>query len=285
MTTEISPPVQAARPAVDIYIVGTGITPGLHLTRETEAALRSSNEVLYVDKSFGIEELLRTYCSNLTDLHKSCYAEGHSRLDAYRSMASVVVNAALAHPPITFALYGHPLVYSLPPFIVVAAAEAIGLNVKILPGVSSLDTLFVDLRFDPCTNGVQMYEATDILLRQRPLQSDVPCFIWQIGAVESRLYSTAPSSPARFARIKEYLLKFYPQDHRMIAVYSSSMPLVPSILTEFTLNTIEDVAAELHQGVTVFIPPVEYREISDTSILTDMDNTVHLKQVTIGALS
>jgi len=272
-----------ARSAVDIYIVGTGITPGFHLTRETEAALRSSNEVLFVDKSFGVEDLLKNYCSNLTDLHKSSYTEGANRLDAYRTMAATVVNAALAHAPVTFALYGHPLVYSLPPFIVISAAAAIGLKVKVLPGISSLDTLFVDLRFDPCTQGVQMYEATDILLRQRPLQPDVPCFIWQIGAIESRLYSTAQSMPARFVKIKEYLLKFYPADHKMIAVYSSSMPLVPSILTEFTLNTMEEIAADLHQGVTVFIPALEIRQISDTSILMEMDDPTHLKQVTIGA--
>jgi uncharacterized protein YabN with tetrapyrrole methylase and pyrophosphatase domain len=266
---------------IDIYIIGTGITPGLHLTREAEAALRSSTEVLYVDKSFGIEELLSSYCKNITDLHKASYSEGHNRLDAYRNMASAVVNAALSNPPVTFALYGHPLVYSLPPFIVIAAAEALGLRVKTLAGISSLDTLFVDLRFDPCTQGVQMYEATDILLRQRPIQQDVPCFIWQIGAVESRLYSTAQSSPARFGRIKEYLLKFYPSDHRMIAVYSSSMPLIPSTLTEFTLDTIEEVATELHQGVTVFIPPVQTRAILDETISNSMDDSVHLTKMTV----
>lgn len=267
---------------ISIYIIGTGITPGLHLTREAEAALRASKEVLYVDKSFGVEELLKTYCPVLSDLHQSSYVEGQNRLDAYRNMASQVVESALRHSPVTFALYGHPLVYSLPPFMVVAAAEAIGLNVRILPGISSLDTLFVDLRFDPCTQGVQMYEATDILLRQRPLQNDVPCFIWQIGAVESRLYSTAQSSPSRFSRIRDYLLKFYPPNHPMIAVYSSSMPLVPSALTEFTLDTIEGIAADLHQGVTVFIPPVVTREISDMSMLTEMDDTIHLKQVVVG---
>lgn len=269
-----------ARP-VDIYIIGTGITPGLHLTREAEAALRSSNEVLYVDKSFGIAELLQKYCQTLSDLHQFAYQEGSNRLEAYRSMAAKVVESALSHPPVTFALYGHPLVYSLPPFMVIAAAEAIGLNVKIVPGISSLDTLFVDLRFDPCTHGVQMYEATDILLRQRPLQPDVPCFIWQIGAVESRLYSTATSAPSRFLRIKEYLLKFYPANHPMVAVYSSSMPLVASTLTEFTLDTIEEVAGDLHQGVTVYIPPIKGREIADSNILTEMDDVGHLQRVTV----
>jgi len=266
---------------VDIYIVGTGICPGLHLTREAEAVLRSSKQVLYVDKSFGISEFLGQYCADLVDLHRDAYVEGENRLDAYRKMASIVIDAALSNPPVTFALYGHPLVYSLPPFLVLAASEVLGLRVRVLPGISSLDTLFVDLKFDPCTQGVQMYEATDLLLRKRPIQADVPCFIWQIGTVESRLFSTKGSAPSRFEKIKEYLLNFYPKSHKMFAVYSSSMPLVPSSITEFTLDAIEDVAAKLHQGVTVYIPPIEVRPAVDQSILEEMDDSLHLIKLTV----
>lgn len=271
------------KPAVkyDIFIVGTGVIPGLHLTREAEAAIRGSNEVLYVDKSFGIAELLGRLSPRITDLHVVSYREGTGRLDAYRMMASLVVEAALDHPPVTFALYGHPLVYALPPFMVIAAAEALGLKVKVLPGISSLDTMFADLRVDPCTQGVQMYEATDLLLRQRPIQPDVPCFIWQIGTVGSRIYSEASSKPDRFKKIKEYLLQFYPADHKMVAVYCPDIPLVPVSLTEFTLATIEDQATSLHQGVTVFIPPVQMRPVADPDLLTSMDDLEQLREVTL----
>lgn len=267
---------------VDIFIIGTGVIPGAHLTREAEAAIRSSNEVLFVDKSFGIEELLASVgAKKITDLHAVSYREGDNRLDAYRAMASLVVDAALDHGPVTFALYGHPLVYALPPFIVVAAAEAVGLNVKILAGISSLDTMFVDLRIDPCTQGVQMYEATDLLLRQRPLQPDVPCFIWQIGTVGSRIYSEQRSKPERFSEIKSYLGKFYPDHHEMVAIYSPSIPLAPALLTYFTLDTIESVADELHQGVTVYIPPVEIRPVASEETLANMDDLERLLSLTV----
>lgn len=266
----------------EIFIVGTGVIPGLHLTREAEAAIKASKEVLFVDKSFGITELLSSLCSRITDLHAASYREGESRLDAYRNMSSLVINAALDHPPVTFALYGHPLVYALPPFMVIAAAEALGLKVKVLPGISSLDTMFADLRFDPCTQGVQMYEATDILLRKRPIQPDVPCFLWQVGTVGSRLYSEKSSKPERFAEIRKYLLKIYPGDHKMVAIYSSSIPLAPPTLVEFTLDTMEDKAADLHQGVTVFIPPKMTRPIKNRTLLSAMDDNNQLSRVTFG---
>lgn len=264
----------------DIYIIGTGIIPAFHLTREAEAAIRHSNEVLYVDKSFGVEELLSSLCPRLTDLHAASYREGVARLDAYRTMAARVIEAALDHPPVTFALYGHPLVYAMPPFFVIHAAELLHLRTKVLPGISSLDTMFADLKFDPCTQGVQMYEATDLLLRRRPIQPDVPCFIWQIGTVESRLYSESQSKPNRFARIKEYLLSFYPPTTRMLAVYSPSLPLVSPTISEFTLDTIEERANDLHQGVTVFIPPIRIRPVEDEDILKSMDDVVFLEQMT-----
>ena len=104
-----------------------------------------------------------------------------------------------------------------------------------------------------------MHEATDVLLRKGAIQPDVPCFLWQIGTVGSRLYTQASSKPDRFSKIREYLLNFYPADHRMLAVYSPAMPLVPPMLTECTLDKIEEHASDLHQGVTVFLPPINMR--------------------------
>ena len=61
----------------------------------------------------------------------------------------------------------------------------------------SLDALLADLRLDPVVHGIQMYEATDVLLRRRPLQSDVPAILWQIGPIETCLHSQAVSLPGR----------------------------------------------------------------------------------------
>jgi uncharacterized protein YabN with tetrapyrrole methylase and pyrophosphatase domain len=267
----------------DIYIVGTGIIPAFHLTRESENAIRASKEVLYVDRSFGIKEFLCQLSSNVTDLAELSYQEGTERLNSYTFMASKVIEAALDHPPVTFALYGHPLIYSLPPFIVKAAAEALGLRVKTMAGVSSLDTIFIDLNIDPCTQGLQMYEATDLLLRQRPIQADVPCIIWQVGTVESRLYTEHANAPGRFSAFQDYLLKFYPEDTIIKAVYSSSIPLVPASIRDFSILEFEVVSEFLHQGVTLYIHPPESRAIRDENLKSTMDKLSHLRDITAPA--
>jgi|ERR1043165_303669 uncharacterized protein YabN with tetrapyrrole methylase and pyrophosphatase domain len=265
--------------APEIYIVGTGTVAVHQLTREVEAAIRHSKEVLFVDNGFGVPEYLATLCPKVTNLHGSSYEEGVGRLSAYDTMAAKVIEAALDHPPVTFALYGHPIVFAYPPFQIVKAAEVLGLRVKVLPGISSLDTLFVDLMLDPACQGLQIYEATDLLLRKRPLQPDVPCLIWQIGTVESRLYSEGVSKPERFARIKAHLLNFYPAEHPAFAVFSSTFPLAPSQSIEFTIGTLETQAEFLHQGLTVYIPPIHLREVADLELLEIIDSSEHLQEI------
>lgn len=266
---------------VDIYIVGLGIVHPHQVTREVEAAICRSNEVLFVECSEALEAYLKEISPKTTDLHKAAYREGGDRLRAYDIMSAMVIDAAMDHPPVTFALYGHPLIFAYPPFQIMQVAPALGLRVKVLPGVSSLDCLFIDLKLDPAQQGLQMYEATDLLLRQRPLQPDVPALIWQIGAVETRFYSETSSKPERFTRTKEYLLRFYPPDHEVIAVYSSSHPLLKSTMVVFKIEDIEANAEFLHQGMTLYVPPTHKRPVADVGLKEETDSLLHLQQMTV----
>lgn len=265
---------------IDIYIVGLGILRGHQVTREVDEAIRCCKEVLYIDRSAEMDAYLRERCPRVTDLHPLSYREGENRLNAYDTMASKVVEAALDHPPVAFGLYGHPLIYAFPPFQVSQAAQLLDLRVKILPGISALDCLLVDLMLDPAHEGLQMYEATDLLIRHRPLQPDVPSLIWQIGAVETALYSELPNSPGRFETLKEYLLKFYPAEHAVVAVYSSDDVQRETSFVKFVLGEMESRAAELHQGMTLYIPPVEHRPVFDEGLVERAMTVEHLRELT-----
>ena len=72
------------------------------------------------------------------------------------------------NPPVCLATYGHPWVYCYPTTLITRAAPLLGLRVEVFPGVSPFDTLLVDLGMDIALDGIQMYEATDLLLRRRP---------------------------------------------------------------------------------------------------------------------
>ncbi|MET9444155.1 SAM-dependent methyltransferase [Streptomyces sp. NPDC006610] len=264
----------------DVYIVGLGIKGIEHITRETESACRRSQEILAVPTLPAGMTFLRSLCDRVTDLHPVSYKEDENRLNAYDTMSAMVLEAALDHPPVTFATYGHPLVYVYPTRQILDAAPYLGLNVRVLPAVSALDTMIIDLDFDPAIDGLQMYEATDLLVRQRPLQTDVPCMLWQVGAVESVLYSSAPNSPERFFRIKDYLLRFYPPEHEVAAVYSSPHPLFEASVVRFTLGAMEQHHDQLHQGLTLYIPPLTRRSVADTDLIERIESVDHLRAIT-----
>ncbi|MBW1881018.1 MAG: hypothetical protein JRI25_07210 [Deltaproteobacteria bacterium] len=264
----------------DITIIGLGILGIQQVTRETERALDRSNEVLFVDTGIATRAFLEQHCPRITDLYAESYRVRGARLNAYHHMAARTVDAALDHGPVAFAMTGHPLVYAYAPPLIIDMARLLGLTVQVLPGISALDCLFAELVLDPCTHGLQMYEATDLLLRRRPLQPDVPTLIWQVGNLETRLHTDRMSQPERFERFREHLLRFYPPQHLVTAYFAAPIPLMPSTVLRFPLLEITDHAATLHPGVTLYLPPVSTRPIEDAELLDQIDSPEHLDRIT-----
>lgn len=268
------------RPPYDLYIAGLGIVSVRQVTREAESAMRRSTEIFYASDAIGIDGYLAGLCPKVTEVYVSTLREGEDRLSKYNRIAAMVIEAALDHPPVTFAVAGHPMVFVYPTQQILDVADDLGLRVKVLPGISSLDCMIVDLQLDPGTQGVQMFETTALLLQQRPLQPDVPCFLWQIGSVETRMFTRMRSVPQRFARLQQHLLQFYPADHLVKVVYSSSHPLAASAVLEFPIDRMHEHAAEIHPGATLYIPPSQLAQIKDRELEQLVDSADHLRSIT-----
>ena len=264
----------------DIWIAGLGLQTVSQVTREVELAIRSSNEVFYLDTGVATRSYLEGLCPRVTSLYEESYSIDDPRLNAYRHMAARVVDAALDHPPITFAIHGHPLIATHPPFLVLELARALDLQVTVLPGISAIDVILADLRVDPVVQGVQMYEASDLLLRRRPLQPEVPAIIWQIGPLETCLHSMAVSRPERFSRFVAHLRQYYPPRHEVVAIYCSPHPILPPAILRFALEDMGQYAHEIHAGFTLYVPPAASRPIQDYDLLAKLYSVEHLRSIT-----
>lgn len=264
----------------EIYIAGLGIASATQVTREVEEAMRRSREVLYLDTGAATRQYIESLCPRVTALFDESYREAGARVNAYEHIAIRVMEAALDHPPVTFAIHGHPLVAAHPPFLVLEMARALELPVQVLPGISSLDTLFADLRFDPVVHGVQMYEATDLLLRRRPLLHDVPAVIWQIGPLETALHTQRISRPERFQAFVDYLKLYYPLRHEAAAIYCSPHALLPPHILRFAIEDMGQHAEELHTGFTMYVPPSIGRTVVDRDLAAKLYDREHLRKIT-----
>lgn len=253
-----------ARPVwpFDIGVVGIGIVGTHQLTREAEAVIRHSNHTFVIASGFGITDYLATLCPRVTDLGY-LYEPGMDRLPTYRKMAAEVVAAALAEPPVCLASYGHPWVYCYPTTLITRAAVPLGLHVEVFPGVSAFDMLLVDLGVDVASSGVQMYEATDLLLRRRPIQIDVACILWQPTVVGDPTCPAGPYAAQQFEPLQDYLLQFYPRGHEVRLVTSKNHPMIRSDVRSLEIG---DLAAALvgAPGIgTLYIPALTERPIED----------------------
>jgi len=266
--TEPATDVQTVWP-FDIGIVGTGIVGTHQITREAEQVIRRCTRTFVIESGYGMPEYLATLCPQVTELG-ALYEPGKDRLPTYRKMAAAVVSAAVADPPVCLATYGHPWVYCYPTTLITRAAPLLGLHVEVFPGVSSFDTLLVDLGIDIAPNGVQMYEATDLLLRRRPIQNDVACIVWQPTVVSDPTYRPERYSAKHFEPLQEYLLRFYPRAHEAAMVTTKTHPLTRSSVQWLKLG---DLAAELERAppvATLYIPPLVERNVEDTELLETM---------------
>jgi uncharacterized protein YabN with tetrapyrrole methylase and pyrophosphatase domain len=252
----------------DIGIVGTGIVGSHQLTREAEEVIRRSKRTFVIDSGYGLLEYLGTLCPEVIGLG-SLYERGRNRILTYRRMAATVVSAAVADPPVCLATYGHPWVYCYPTQLITSAARLLGLHAEVFPGISSLDTLLIDLGTD-IADGIQMYEATDLLLRRRPLQPDVTCVIWQPTVVGDPTYPSQPYTAEQFQPLQDYLLGFYAADHEVALVTTKTFPLTRSVVQRLPLR---DLASELERAPqvgTLYIPAVDQRPVEDMALMDVM---------------
>jgi len=260
-----------ARPVwpFDIGIVGTGIVGTHQLTREAEEVIRRSKRTFAIDSGYGIVEYLQELCPDVESLG-GLYEVGKNRLPTYRRMATEVVSAALEDPPVCLATYGHPWVYCYPTTLITRAAPLLDLHVEVFPGISAFDTMLCDLGTDIAFDGMQMYEATDLLLRRRPLQNDVTALIWQPTVVGDPTYPEQAPTIEDFMPLQNYLLGFYPADHEVTLVTTKTFPLLRSTVERLPLSGL---AAELqrapHVG-TLYIPAIRNRPVQDVALLQTM---------------
>jgi uroporphyrin-III C-methyltransferase len=266
---------QATEQTCDIYLLGLGIVACRHLTRETESAIRDCRTVFILSNEPAVYRCLTALGPKVIALDYLYEPPGKPRTKVYAEMAQTVLAAARSEPPVAFACYGHPLFYSSSSRMILDVGQAEGLQIKVLPGISALDTLFVDLELDPAP-AVQLYEATAALVYRYELQPDVPCFLLQVGMLETGLYAPHTSNPARFNRLKAYLLQFYPDDHYVAFVLSSTNPVARPKIVRYAIRNIERITETEHGLMTLYIPPLTRPHVIDRELADSLEDPHYL---------
>lgn len=246
----------AAPGAEDIVVVGTGMVGLNQLTPEADQALRKCSAIYTLHHDPFVMDLLRSRYGGVVPLD-GCYAGGKLRMDTYSEVADTVLDAAAGSAPVAFLTYGHPRTFVTPTQLIIDRAVDRGLRVRVLPGVSALDTLLIDLQLDPGERGLQVYGANDVMVNGKTIAPDVPCLIWQVGAVGTVTFENQQmTSPQKVAMLTGCLRRFYPAGHPVVVARSAYTPLASARLVRTTLQALPDLGDRLQRADTLYLPPV-----------------------------
>lgn len=240
-----------------LLVAGTGIKYLSHLTVEVRSAVKTSDCIFYLLNEPAIKKWIynnnkKSYCLN--KLYFSC----KKREDAYALIAENILKQFDEWQRIGFLIYGHPLFFSTIVENIIEKIDNSEIAIKILPGISALDCLVADLKFDPGRNGLQTYDATEFILYDHIIDSKSNLVLWQIGVIGCLQilhsnYINFDTQQQAISLLVSKLLDVYSDKHIVYLYVASQYPGVDYWLSEIELGLLKDI--EIPRLATLYVPP------------------------------
>lgn len=237
--------------------MGLGVKGFSHLTLESLNAIQKAEIVLHIGSNKRELNRLNPKIRSLEHL----YWSGKKDLDTYKTIAKSVIDTAPSVEGSTvFVVDGNPAFFNDITWEIYAKAIKRGIPVKILPGVSCLDVLTIDLFCDMGDVGTQIFEANQLVIYDLTMNPYLSTFILQIGWFGISLLTKIPvPRRKRFGPLINHLLRFYQEAHPAIFVMSTERPDKPSIILRTTISQIGSHAAKIHSGMTLYLPRLDIK--------------------------
>jgi precorrin-6B methylase 1 len=238
--------------AGSLVCIGIGMTLGSHLTPLARNCIVSA-DVVFAAVSDALAEAWITQMHPDVRSLQPYYSEGKSRLDSYREMVAAMLAEVRKGQQVCAAFYGHPGVFAWPAHRAIEAARAEGFRAYMEPGISAADCLYADLGIDPGRSGCQHYEASQLMLYRRQIDSSAYLVVWQIGVAGDRSLRRFETGPEYRNVLLEVLLRDYPADHQVILYEAATLPTQRPRMEQLQLSMLPTATFDLH--ATLVVPP------------------------------
>lgn len=244
----------AARPNVDVYLVGAGVIFPEHLTVETIETLSNCKRIctnLPESMLQGLPEDLRDRCVSLWRL----YQDGRIRTENYLDVFHAIVELVEIETPVAWLTPGHPVIFDSVSASLIKEGKARGWNLRIMPGISSIDTMLATLGYDPA-HGMLIHEATGLVKRRIPVSPSMALMLLQpaVFDVNVAIISVGSAGPD-LSPLRDYLGEFHSAEHMCAFVRSASQLGERDLVTWTKLGDLASVPYDLVAGSTLFVPP------------------------------
>lgn len=249
-TSQTSSPLAA----VDLYLVGAGVSFPDHLTLQTIEILTACKKIYTNLPASDLEALplnLRTKCLSVWSL----YQENRAREENYNDIAQAVLDGAADSRPCAWMTPGHPMIFDSVTQTLLKAGRTLGWTVLVVPGISSLDTILAEVGYDPA-DGLLVHEATALVFQGLPLLPSFAALLLQPSAFGTSATHYSDEWRADLSPLRDYLLRFYSAEHACAFVRSSSTSGELPAISWQQVGDLTSVPTEALVGSTLFVPRV-----------------------------
>ena len=251
------------RKAGKLVVVGSGIKSVAHFTLEAQAHLQQADVVLYAAADPVTDMWIEKQNPHCFDLYQY-YANDKNRIVTYVQMTERILEEVRAGKHVCAVFYGHPGVFVTPSHNAIEIARREGFEARMLPAVSAEDCLYADLGVDPSIPGLQIFEATDLVLRQRRIDPTMNMILFQVGCVGDVGFRFHGYDNRNFQVLVDYLEQCYGSDHELVNYVASMFPIGEPAVARHRIAELRDpdVAKTVTGISTFFIPALRSAESS-----------------------
>ncbi len=240
------------RRKTDLWILGIGIRGMQQITLETLEVLERCRRVLHLTHQHREMKRLNP---NVVDL-EPFYWTAAERDSVYEDLVELVLDEVENGPEVALVSYGHPMIYDDVTLDLVRLCRRRGFRCRVLPAVSCLDSLAIDLGID-YGYGLQVYEATQLVEEEYVMNPALHTLIMQLGVFgTSRITDRVPNRPGRFTPLVEFLERFYPSDHPATIAFSDDGSMSGPKVVKTRISRLDSHRRSIFPGVTLYLPPL-----------------------------
>ena len=273
--------VRKSKKLFDIALTGIGIGGFEQITLETLEAFKKARIIFHLTSH---HQKLKRYCKQVVNLEKR-YWTGEVDTDVYSRLADLFLDEAKNGPGVVAVGDGHPAFYDDVTWDVYRRGRKRGLDVRILPAISCLDSMAANCDLEINTNGLQIVDATVIVVANHKINPYVDTLVMQIGWFDTLLlYDVSYSKKERFQPVINYLTRFYPETHKiriLRAPYDKSE--TPTIITT-SIRSLGRHHKEIVTSSCLFIPALERPDDSpslDEEFVKRAGDEKHLREIAV----
>lgn len=238
-----------------LYAIGLGLDVRAHISSEAIQTLKSCRIVYVLSPDSRAKDLITSLAptARVIDCYKYYYRES-LRPKVYENIAADIIGEADSYTNIGIAVYGNPMFLVSAVEKIIEKAEHGGIKTKVIPAISSFDTLLADLKID-LGYGVTLIDASLLVATKPNIDTKLPLVLFQIANLGSDQVERGAIKTERLEPLVSHLKTLYPESHTCKLVVSSKGFLDPGYIIDLKISDLSShEKINLTHRPTLYIP-------------------------------